>query len=182
MNYLDKIPTRYEILSVYSLILFIVFSWTIFRILFQIPSWLYSHSKTGIVFLAAYVFSFALFESTLLLSFILLVSLILPAYIFRERFVAQGSLLVFACTAWALIVQFQREYLVKRDLLELGIWILVFLLSLLIILFFSNLLMRRNKKAQTLIEAFTDRMIIFAWLYIPVGLIALTIVMVRNII
>ena len=182
MNYLNKIPTRKEILPVYSLILFIVFSWSIFRILFQIPSWLYSHSKTGIVVLGAYVFSFALIESALFLAFILLVNIILPHYVFHDRFTAQGSIVILACTAWALIVQFQKGFLIKRDLPELVVWICLFTLSLVLISFISYFLLHRNKTLEPAIESLTDRMVVFAWIYIPVGLISFVIVLVRNIV
>jgi hypothetical protein len=181
MNFIKKIPPRREILPVYSLILFIVFSWSIFRILFQIPSWLYSHSKTGIVFLSAYVFSFDLIESTLVLFFVFLVCIIMPRYFLYDRFVAQGSILVLTCTAWALIIQFQRDYLHKRDLAELVVWIILFTLSLVLISSFSSYFLRKNESLQTAIEALADRMIVFGWLYISVGLISLVILLARNI-
>ena len=182
MKYLAKFPSLQEITPVFSLILFIVFTWTIFRMLFQIPSWLYSHSKSGIFSLAAYVFSFALVESILMLVFILIVCLLLPRYLFKDRFIAQGSLVVVACSVWALVVQFQRESLVKRDLFELMAWVMLFILSLLLITFISYILLQRFQKAQVVIEKIVDRMIVFAWIYVPVGLVSIVIVIVRNII
>jgi len=150
--------------------------------LFQIPSWLYSHSKTGIFFLAAYVFTVALIESLLLFGFVLLVSLILPRRIFRDQFIAQGSLMVIACTIWALILKFQSESSGLRNLLEVSAWILIFILSLLLIAVVSSFLMQRYQRSKSVLEAIADRMIIFAWIYVPVGLVSLAIVLVRNLI
>jgi len=164
------------------LILFFVYSWTIYRMLFQIPSWLYSHSKTGIFFLVAYVFAVALIESLFLFGFILLVNLILPRRLFRDQFIAQGSLMVIACTIWALILKFQNASSGLRNLLEVSAWILVFILSLLIIAVVSSFLMQRYQRVKSVLEAIADRMIIFAWIYVPVGLVSLAIVLVRNLI
>ena len=182
MKALSKIPTRREFLPVFSLILFIAYSWTIYRMLFQIPSWLYSHSKTGIFFLAVYVFAVALIESLLLFGFVLFVSLIMPRRIFRDQFIAQGSLVVIACTIWALILKFQSESSGSRDLIEVSAWILIFLLSLLLIAVVSSFLMQRYPRGKSMLEAIADRMIIFAWIYVPVGLVSLAIVLVRNLI
>ena len=182
MQVLSKIPTRRESLPVFSLILFIVYSWTIYRMLFQIPSWLYSHSKTGIFFLAAYVFAVALIESLLLFGIVLLINLILPRRIFRDQFIVQGSLMVIACTIWALILKFQSDNSGSKDFLEVSAWILIFLLSLLLLAVVSSFLMQRYPRGKTVLEAIADRMIIFAWIYVPVGLVSLAIVLVRNLI
>jgi len=182
MKVLSKIPNRREFLPVFSLILFIVYSWTIYRMLFQIPSWLYSHSKTGIFFLAAYVIAVALIESLLLFGFVLLVSLILPRGIFRDQFIAQGSLMVIACTIWALIFKFQSESSGLRNLFEVSAWILLFILTLLLIAVVSPFLMQRYPRSKSALEAIADRMIIFAWIYVPIGLVSLAIVLVRNLI
>jgi len=182
MKLLSKIPSRQEILPVFSLILFIVFSWTIYRMLFQIPSWLYSHTKSGIFFLAAYVFAFALFESVLLLAFILIINFVLPRYLFRDWFIAQSSLVILASTGWALIVQFQRESLSTFDLPQLIAWIVLYLLSLLLMTFVFYILLRKYVKVKTIVETIADRMVVFAWLYVPVGLVSLVIVVIRNII
>ena len=182
MKLLSKIPSRQEILPVFSLILFIVFSWTIYRMLFQIPSWLYSHTKSGIFSLAAYVFAFAFFESIILLLFILILNFVLPRYLFRDLFVAQSSLVIVASAIWALVVQFQRESLADFDLPQLFAWLFLYLLSLLLITVVFYVLLRRFERAKMVIETIADRMVVFAWLYVPVGLVSLVIVIVRNIV
>jgi len=132
--------------------------------------------------LAVYVFAVALIESLLLFGFVLFVSLIMPRRIFRDQFIAQGSLVVIACTIWALILKFQSESSGSRDLIEVSAWILIFLLSLLLIAVVSSFLMQRYPRGKSMLEAIADRMIIFAWIYVPVGLVSLAIVLVRNLI
>ena len=132
--------------------------------------------------MAAYVFAFALFESVLLLAFILIINFVLPRYLFRDWFIAQSSLVILASTGWALIVQFQRESLSTFDLPQLIAWIVLYLLSLLLMTFVFYILLRKYVKVKTIVETIADRMVVFAWLYVPVGLVSLVIVVIRNII
>ena len=90
--------------------------------------------------------------------------------------------MVIACTIWALILKFQSESSGLRNLLEVSAWILIFILSLLLIAVVSSFLMKRYPRSKSVLEAIADRMIIFAWIYVPVGLVSLAIVLVRNLI
>jgi hypothetical protein len=182
MKFLSKFPGWQASLPVFSLILFIVYSFTTYRMLFQIPSWLYSHSKADIFFLASYVFAFAFIECTMLFLFILLMNLILPSQFFRAHFIAQGSLVVTAFTFWALILKLYARGYEFNDLREPFEWLLIFALSLVVTLLAASILMKRHQRIEELIESIGDRMVIFTWIYAPVGLVSLLIVLVRNII
>ena len=87
-----------------------------------------------------------------------------------------------ACTIWALVFKFQSESSGLRNLLEVSAWILIFILSLLLIAVVSSFLMQRYPRSKSALEAIADRMIIFAWIYVPIGLVSLAIVLVRNLI
>lgn len=179
MKVFSKIPTWQEILPVFSLILFVVYSFTIYRMLFQIPSWLYSHTKPDIFFLAIYVFAVAFIECLLVLVFIIVLNLIMPRKIFRDQFLAQGSLMVIACTIWALILKYKIDIFGLRGLRAVSELILLFVLSLLIIMVVSSFLMKRYARIKSMIQVVSDRMIIFAWIYAPVGMVSFAIVLVR---
>ena len=182
MKVLSKIPSRQDLLPVISLILFIVYSFTIYRMLFQIPSWLYSHAKSDIFFLAVYVFAAAFVESLLVLAFIFVLNLITPRPIFHDQFTAQGSLMVTACTIWALILKYQMDISSLRGLRAVLVLVTLFALSLLLILVSFSVLMKRYPRIKPMIEALADRMVIFTWIYAPVGMVSTTIVLVRTII
>jgi hypothetical protein len=180
MKVFSKIPPWQEILPVASSILFIVYTFTIYRMLFQIPSWLYSHTKPDIFFLAVYVFAAAFIESLLVCAFIVALNLITPRWIFRDQFIAQGSLMVIACAIWALILKYQLDISGLRGLRAVLMLVTLFTLSLLIILIVFYFLMKRFPPVKSLLEALADRMIIFAWIYAPVGLVSMVIVLVRK--
>lgn len=177
----SRFPTRQEILPVFSLVLFIVYSWTIFRMLYQVPSWLLSHSKHGLFSLSMYVFSFALFESLVILGLVLLLSLTLPKRLFRERFVAQGSLVILALTIWALVAQFFRAEISDSTSKEIIVYGIIFILSLFLITVLAKYLLVRFKRGGEWIASFAERTTVLAWIYIPLGIFSTIVVFFRNI-
>ena len=180
MKVVTKIPAWQEILPVFSLILFIVYSFTIFRMLFQIPSWMYSHTKTDVLLLAVYVFAAALIESLLVLLFILAANLLLPGKIFRDKFIAQGSILVLGCTTWALVLKYYIDIFSLRGLRDVSLLVFLFVISLIFSLVISSMLLNRYQRVKTILEELSDRMIVFAWIYVPVGVLSTVIVLVRR--
>ena len=99
----SKIPTRQELFTVFSVIEFVVFSWTIYRMFYQVPSWLYNLSLTDILILLAYVLAFALLESLFLLGIMMLLTFFYPARLYRQKIVAQSILILLVLTICAVI-------------------------------------------------------------------------------
>jgi len=128
----------------------------------------------------AYVFAHSLIESLIVVLFILGMSLVLPANLLRENFVVQGSLLALTMGAGAFLIQrriniiydFQNWQIISYSILAL------FFLFLLVILF--HLVTRQFPTVSRLIQAFADKMTIFSWLYIPLGMLGLIIISLRN--
>lgn len=149
--------------------------------LYQIPSWLLSHSKNGLFSLSVYVFSFALLESLIVMGFVLLLSLALPKPLFRERFVAQGSLVVLASTFWAVIAQLYREKIIQSSINEIIVYIIIYVLSLLLITILARYLLGRFRRVGSWIVIFAERTTVFAWIYIPLGIVSVIVVFFRNI-
>ncbi len=177
----SRLPGWQEILPVFSLVLFVVFSWTILRMMFQIPSWLMSHTKYGLFSLSVYVFAFALFESLLLTGFVVLICLLFPSAYFKEHFVSQGSLVVLTCTAWAIAAQFMREAIRTSSSMAIILLILVFLLSILAVTLLSKWVLGKLSRVNASIVSLVERTTIFAWIYIPIGLFSVVVVFFRNI-
>lgn len=181
MKLCSRFPGRQEIVPVLSLILFVVYSWTIFRMIYQVPSWLMSHTKYGLFSLSVYVFAFALLESLLLTGFILLICLVFPRPYFKEHFVSQGSFIVLTCTAWAVAAQFLREGIRTSSLTEIILFILVFLLSIMVVTILSKWLLVKLPRLDEVIVSLVERTTIFAWIYVPIGLFSTVVVFIRNI-
>lgn len=180
--FLRQFPGRQEILPVFSTIVFFVFSWALYRMFHQVPSWLYYMRASEILILAAYVLAFALFESLVILVLVLLLAKVYPARFFRQNFVLQGATLVGALSVGAILLQrkiggiFRLEFeeLIAYSLLILGIY-LVFPL-------FSAFLYRKIPFLGQIVEAMADRMQIFPLIYLPLSLVSLPLLLIRNLI
>jgi len=90
--------------------------------------------------------------------------------------------MVTACTIWALILKYQMDISSLRGLRAVLVLVTLFALSLLLILVSCSVLMKRYPRIKFLIEALADRMVIFTWIYAPVGMVSTTIVLVRTLI
>jgi hypothetical protein len=177
----SRIPTRQEILPVFSIILFIDFSWMLYRMFWQVPSWLYYLSIPNILVIAAYALSFALFESSLVLGLMIFFSLIFPIRHFRDKFILQGSALAMVIGIGAWLVQRKIGLLEDVELQNLIIYPIGFLIILIVLVFVFSYIFDRFKYISQFITYIADRMTVFAYIYIPLGLLGLAVVLLRNI-
>jgi len=175
-----KIPLRKEILAVFSTAVFISFSWSIYRMFFQVPSWVFYLTLNDILWISAYVVGFALLESALLLGFMLLLSILFPQKHFMSKFVAQSTLILLVLTIGALLYQQNIGMLKWWGWLELLIFILAFIASLTLLIISFSFLFDRLARLKGLIEAIADRLTVFSLIYIPLGVLGLIVMLFRN--
>jgi hypothetical protein len=176
-----KLPSRREVLPVFSVILFFIFSWALYRMFYQVPSWLFFLNIWNILVLAAYVMAYALFESAVILGFIVLLSLILPKKFFKDNFTALGSLIVLTMSIGAYLIQRKIGILYRLELEQLIIYPILILAAFVVLGVVFSFVLNRFNAAKRLVEAVADRMTIFAYIYIPLGLLSLVVVLARNI-
>ncbi len=178
---LAKLPSRQEALPVFSTIVFFVFTWTLYRMFYQVPSWLYFMNLWNVLVLIAYVLAFALVESSIMMGFVTLLCLIFPSKIFRANFVPLASSLVTAMAAGAVMVQRRISYVYDLTLRQSVIYPALILAAMLLIIVLLSLIFNRFKRFARLVSAVADRMIIFSFIYVPLSLISLVVVIIRNI-
>jgi hypothetical protein len=184
-NSKKRLPSRDEIIPVYATILFPIYSWTIYRLLWNLPSWQKElFSIWDILALGAYGLAFALVESLTVLGFILLLSIALPAKYLRDKFVAQGSAVLWVFFILAIIAQYAiasivflswsiKEYVISSTLI-LGVSILLLTIA-------PHFLICRFEKLERFFTSLADRMTIFLFIYLPLGILSLIVVILRNI-
>jgi hypothetical protein len=177
----SRLPTRQEILPVFSIILFIDFSWMFYRMFWQVPSWLYYMGIQNILVITAYTLSFALFESILVLGVLLFFSLVFPAKYFRDKFIPLGSAIAVFMGVCAWAIQRKISLLEKVELQQLLLYPLVFLVVLVVLVFAFSYLFDHFKFMPRFISSIADRMVVFAYIYIPLSLLGLVVVIIRNI-
>jgi hypothetical protein len=177
-----RLPGRSEALPVFSLAVFYIYSWTIFRMFYELPSWLYYLDLAKILVLVAYAMMFALVESVLLLVFTCLVCMLLPARIFRRRFVPQGSLLVSLVCFAAVTAQRRLGWILQMQSWQIIVVPLAFILLSIAVLFLAAWIFDRYARIPGFLQGFAERVSVFAYLYLPVGLLSLLVVIFRNLV
>lgn len=174
----ERLPHRVEILYVFGGVIFVIYSWSIRGFLYQLSSLRLYHTLGEIFGVFAYLMAFALLESLVLMAGLIAIGFILPAKWFREGFAYKG----FITTLVAGIAMIQlHDYLFSlnyamppMNVIYLGTAITIFGLISLIWIFQSF------PQLQRFLLALQERLHIFTYLYIPLGILGLTVVVLRN--
>jgi len=176
----SKLPSFPEIIPVFSFGLLIIFSWTLYRFFWHVPSWLYYLKILDLFIIAAYTLSFAFFESLFFIIFIIFLSILFPARFLKHKFIVQGSTITIYISIAAIALQRKMRILYSLDLLELIIYPLLFALSLILLIIFSSFFYDKFEKISQLVKSISDRITIFLYLYIPISIISFFVVIFRN--
>lgn len=147
---------------------------------FQLPSWLGYLSIGNVLSLAAYVLMFALVESLVILGVLLLFGVILPAGWLRKDFAVQGSTLTGIAAFGAYLVQRKVGLLYKLSPEQLLVNALLILTGLILILVISAFIYQRLPLLRKWVHSLAERMTVFTYLYLPLGILSLAAVLLRN--
>lgn len=177
----QKAPTRQEVLPVFSTILFVVFSWMFLQFFLQVPSWIFYMDTGRLLVMFAYVVSYSLLESLLLLGFLIVLCLVLPRRMFKEQFIAIGTVQVLVVSVITLVIRQEIMIFQKFELLKLLSIPIVALAIILLSIYLIGFTFRRYTPLRRLVESFAERMTAFAYLYLPLGLLGTALVIARNI-
>jgi hypothetical protein len=172
-----RFPSLSEILPVYAAITFLEYSWTIINIFWKLPSWLNFLGVGEIGAIVAYSLMNALIESMVVLALVLILSILLPEKFIRSNFILRGTILVYLFTFWVALFDITFAWFIPslRDVLTFAI------AGILIsgLLFF---LLRKAKFISCIIILFGDRLIVLLYIWLPLGIIGLCVVLTRIIV
>jgi len=173
-----RLPARNEIYTVLGVVVFVVHTWSVRGFLHELPSFILYFTPGQILGVFAYMMAFALMESILVTFGLIVISILLPVKWFRDGFIYK-SLVTLLLGAGAMlwlentIMSFNNNFpsmslLLVAAGIALGAWIL-----LLVTFHFI-------KPLQKSLLFAADRFGVFAYLYIPLGVIGLVVVLARN--
>lgn len=180
MNFLIKrLPKWDEVQLALAAVVFFVHSWSVRGFLHEVPSFLLYFRVGQILAIFFYMMAVALLESVIMTASLLLLSVITPAKWFRQG-LAYKSFLTSLVAAFAMT---KLEYALLIDTralppasffyawsgITVAVWIALLLLAHYI---------RWFRKIAMFI---TERISVFAYLYIPLGMIGLLVILFRNI-
>jgi hypothetical protein len=168
-----RLPARSETILVASMAVFLIFTWALRNIFFQYPSYILSYNVGDILAIIAYHMAFALIESALVVTVFVALAFLLPGKWFKEGFAYKASLGILALAAVSIYLQAVMTNQPKIPWLatQLGRGLLVWLAAVLVAHFVPFV--------KKIVLNILDRLTIFLYLYLPVGLLSLLVVIVR---
>lgn len=174
---LRRFPNRSAILPVYAVIAVPIFGWTITSWLWKLPSWLNFLTPSDIIAIFFYAMLTAFLESLFLAGLLLLLSFLLPARMFRDQFLVRGTWLALGLAIsilgngiWRGMTRFTYAEI------SLVLWSVISLLAIAFLTFISARLRFMVSAAAWI----SDRLIIFLYILIPLSILSILVVIVRN--
>ena len=179
LNFFRKrLPELSEFYTVLGVVVFVVFGWSVRGFLHEVPSFINYFRVGQILAIFAYMMGFALLESLLVAFGLGLLSVLLPAPWFRNGFVYKS----FVTLLWGGIAMLWLEntfmswnnrfppldLLLTFSGITLGAWVILLVL-------FQYL-----KPLQKALLFIADRIGVMVYLYVPLGLLGLVVVLIRN--
>jgi hypothetical protein len=180
LNFIRKrLPEQSEVYTVLGVVVFVVYGWSMRGFFYEVPSFIL-YFKVGQIFaIFSYMMGFALLESLLVTLCLGLLSLLLPVSWFKNGFVYKSFITVLVGAIALLwlentIMAFNNklppvDLLLSAAGIVLGVWVVLLLAFHYIKLF------------QNPVLFIADRVGVMAYLYIPLGILGLIVVLIRNI-
>jgi hypothetical protein len=176
MTFLKKrLPQWQEVVQVLGTTVFLVFGKSLYNFFYRFPSFIFSHSLGAIVGILSYMLSFALLESLLVVALMIILCVILPQKWLNNGFAYKGSLAVLVLA----LAMIRLDHLANDEIPNLDVLYhgfarrtLAALVSVLLLVFIPPL--------RKLLKEIVERMQIFAYVYVTLGIIGLVIIIFRN--
>jgi hypothetical protein len=165
------LPDKTTVISLYSIIAFMVYSWTLLTFFYNLPSWMMYLTVKEITIIFSYAMSTALLESLIVLGGLLFLYLISPKALLKKDFAIRGAWLAIVYLGM-LMLYFFPSIDIKQYIRNPWLWIVItFFIAILFAAFISRL--RAMKKFVLLL---LDRTPAFLVIFIPISIVSLLIV------
>ena len=176
----ERLPDAKSIWGVYATIVFLVYSWTLITSFYKLPSWMFYLTIDQILSIYAYSFSVNLLESILFLAGVLSLEFALfPGMGKNNEFQSRSvlmALIVLASFMLRLILFRLHENPGAFVSGELLWWGVTLPLSLFVAVFGPKINIVKN-----ILEGISDRAVVFLYIYPPLSMLSLIVLLIRNI-
>ena len=171
----NRLPKSQSLLSVYAVIVFMVYTWTLYVFISSFPYWLRFLNISEILALLSYAMLTNLIESLSLFFLLAGLCVILPASALKTAFVVRGTVIVI-CLLVAILVFLNNNTPTNLAPSQLIMRSLAVILAVIIISFVAPKL----RFVATVFTWLSENMTIFLYIYIPMTILASLVVLVRN--
>lgn len=178
----DRFPHRQDISHVFGGVVFIVYAWAVRGFLYQFSSLRLYHNVGDILAVFCYLMAFALLESLLIMGLLLLIGFLLPPPWFREGFAFKGFLAVLV-SGTAMIMLQKYLYSLQMDDYQLPSSTTLYggVVAALIAVMVLIVLVQKVPVVRNLLLAFEERLQVFTYVFIPLGILGFIVIFLRNI-
>ena len=179
-----RIPTRRELWLLFVAVVFPLNVWSILMFLHESPAYMRRMGVGDMFGIFSYSQAFALIESLVVLGALVFVCIALPRRMFKDKFVAQGTIFMFVTFIWIIPVHYQIQILDKLSwnmaIYQVGvvIWIITFFLAIV----GMSLMIRRSQKAEQGANTFVEKLAVLSAIYILIDIVGFIVVIYRNLI
>lgn len=172
-----RMPTSQQLAAVYGITVFVIYGWTIYWYLWNLPSWLYFMTLGEMLVTFAYGMAVNFLESILVMLVPVFLSLMLPSRWFRDNFVAHGAALVpFSLIA---LMQYLGIIITGQEIPSGFVKVVLLVIAGIFLLTF---VVGRVRFLRRVFEEVASRATIFVYIFLPVSAISILTVLIRNLI
>lgn len=171
----NRLPVFEQILAVYAVAAFMLFSWSLLWFFWNVPSWLH-FMNLGVLFATlSYAMAASFLEGLTFLGLLLIVAFLLPSAWFRDHFIARGAAVAISLLGLIMLRDYwivSENYLLK----PMATFGFAFVLLTAILLFLA---VKFSWMAKAL-SVLADRLTIFLYLFVPLAILSILNVLLRN--
>jgi hypothetical protein len=176
LSIIEKIPKLEDIAPVYAVIVMMIYPWTLSRFFWKLSSWILFASVGDLTAYFAYMVVVNLLESILVLLVPILMSIILPQSWFYNRFKTRSVALALFGLGFLIYLD-KKLYADSPFPLTLVRWIPAAGVAILLLVF----LVDRVGFLRRLLEELANRLTIFLYISIPISVVSLLVILIRNV-
>ena len=172
----DRLPGIQQVLAVYGITALLIHGWTLIWLFWKLPSWEHFLTFGEMFAVFAYSMTTNLLESLVIMFALLSLSMILPRGWFKDAFLSRASWLVILALVYMMYIASHISS--NNDSYPIGLVRLIPVFGVLILAL--SFFLGRISLTRNLVENLADRATIFSYIFLPLGLISLLIVIARN--
>ncbi len=179
-----RLPARRDMLLVFGVVLFAVFGWSIRGFLYKLPAFSLYFGLGANLAVLSYMLAFALLESLAVMALLILLGAALPSGWLRAGFAYKGFLVVLVASVAMIVFDGWYRTGFLKDILAGytypippfigGLVAAIAALGALLWLF------HRYERLQGYAVYVVEQISLFTYIYVPLGIIGLIVVLVRN--
>jgi hypothetical protein len=175
MSQSDRVSKTQEVISVFAVNVAILYTWALVATMKDFSrNWILYLTISESLAETTYILTATLLESLLMLVILFAIRFLLPQKITGDRFIRYGSVISAAFLGW---LMFRTTLIIGLGGAYAVIWQNSIIAAALVLIILSE----RIQVVRKMIESIADRCVVFLYIYLPLSLISLIVVALRNI-